>query len=192
MHAFFNPGFACKPDTFLGDPTMNVVEVPKDFKPMRLPPMLTMPPKRTVIIAGYPDDAFRVYIHYLQNGSVPCFGEGCPYCPMPSREQAYIDCFNLQMSAQGKQELIGHVLPVPAMAWDLVTLDLYGKIVEVWREPSHKKGKVKFKVVGTMKDFKIRRKDLRERIMTMWGFRVDALQKAAGTQAGRVVPPVME
>jgi len=171
---------------------MNVSEVPKNFRPLRLPSMLKMPPKRRVIIAGYPDDAYRVYIHMQEKGSVPCLGKNCPFCPMPAREQGYIDVFNIEMDRNGKHAMVPYVLPVPAMAWDLVTLNLYAHQVEVWREPAHKRGKVKFKVLGEMKGFDEHRTDLRERIHAMWGLRDSSLLNGSGTQAGHVQPPDME
>lgn len=114
--------------------------------PQRRIEILKIPPDRMVQILCGPDEIVKVYLHMGLRESVPCLGDECKNCHLPSRQNAYAPVVEFFLSSGGGWKTRKAILSIPPMTFDLIERDSRREILKLSRKGNHKCGKLLWEV----------------------------------------------
>jgi len=132
--------------------------------------VLRFPPKRRILFLGGAEWIVRVYIHWIGEGSIPCMGDECRHCHLPTRQFAYAPACEIILGSTGKPQWSRGIAPITESCWEICEQAQAGDCYEVWRAGNVKNGKLRYAKATAPGACTIRPFDVLPRLKSIWGF----------------------
>jgi len=132
--------------------------------------VLRFPPKRKVVFLAGGESIVRVYIHWIGESSIPCMGDECRNCHLPTRQFAYAPACEIILASNGKPQWSRGIVPITESCWEICDQAQAGDCYEVYRTGNVKNGKLRFAKATSPGVCNIRPFDVLPRLKSIWGF----------------------
>lgn len=130
--------------------------------------VLNLQTKTRVVFLGGPESAVKVFIHWTEDGSRPCAGEGCSLCPTERRPQAFCPVLVERFDTKGNRYCAEAIACITFGGMGVVDQAKRGSVVEFFRRGNHRTGALMWKMIGDAKDVTHPVFDVAKRLEEMW------------------------